>query len=227
MKRTLFILAIIAGAMMLSCNPKDDDVINNPGGGNGQHNGHGYVDLGLPSGLKWATCNVGASSPEGYGNYYAWGEITTKDNCSSSNCAIYNKTIDELKTMGYIDESGNLTPSHDAATANWGGSWRMPTKAEMEEMKSNCTWEWTTLNDVNGYKVTSKTNGNHIFLPAAGYSYSYGSSLDGAGSEGGYWSSTPDESNANLACFLYFNGGYYLEDYDFRNCVQSVRPVVE
>ena len=183
-----------------------------------------YVDLGLPSGLKWATCNVGASSPEDYGNYYAWGETTTKSDYSSSNSATYGLTISQLQSQGYIDGSGNLTPSHDAATANWGGSWRMPTKEEQQELKNKCTWTWTTQNGVKGEKVTGP-NGNHIFLPAAGYRS--GSSLGNAGYYGYYWSSSPYESGSYNAFYLYFHSSFQDVDRNYRTFGRSVRPVSE
>ena len=188
------------------------------------YNGHEYVDLGLPSGLKWATCNVGATSPEDYGDYFAWGETETKEDYSSSTSLTYGFSISELKSQGYIDENGNLTASHDAATANWGGAWRMPTKAEFEELKNNCSWKWTTQNGVNGYKVTG-TNGNSIFLPAAGCRS--GSSLYDAGSDGYYWSSTPNESRSDSAWSLYFNSSEFDMNSIYRGNGRSVRPVIE
>ena len=135
-------------------------------------NGHEYVDLGLPSGLKWATCNVGASSPSDYGNYYAWGETSTKSEYTESN----SKT--RGKNMG--DIGGNS--AYDAARANWGGSWRLPTKAEFEELLNRCTWTWTSQNGHKGYLVKGP-NGRSIFIPAAGGRD--GSSLYLAGEYGG------------------------------------------
>ena len=189
-------------------------------------NGHEYVDLGLPSGLKWATCNVGANNPEDYGNYYAWGETATKSEYTADNSLTDGLNISGLQSHGIIDGDHNLTPSHDAATANWGGTWRMPTLAEQQELSNNCTWEWTTLNGVNGCKVTGP-NGNHIFLPAAGYRY--GSSLGYVRSHGIYWSSTPREGNIYNAWYLYFinaNPNHSMLDY-YRRYGQSVRPVSE
>ncbi|MBO7283756.1 MAG: PEGA domain-containing protein, partial [Bacteroidales bacterium] len=107
-------------------------------------NGHEYVDLGLPSGLKWATCNVGASSPEEYGDYYAWGEIETKSEYTKDNSKTRGKSMSDI--------SGNTM--YDVACAKWGGSWRLPTKKELEELESKCKWEWTTINGKKGYKVT-------------------------------------------------------------------------
>ncbi len=190
----------------------------------GSKNGHEWVDLGLPSGKKWATYNVGAYSPEENGYYYAWGETETKSTYTSDNSLTFGLTISQLQSQGYIDGSGNLTPSHDAATANWGSSWRMPTKAELEELKNKCTWTWTTQNGVKGYKVTGP-NGNSIFFPAAGYRY--GSSLRSTVGNGSYWGSAPYESDSGYACYLYFRSGdrnvyWFSRDYGL-----SVRPVSE
>ena len=186
------------------------------GGGatTGTINGHDWVDLGLPSGLKWATCNVGATSPEGYGNYYAWGETSTKTSYDGSNSVTYRQQISDF--------SGNAT--YDAARANWGSSWRMPTKAEMEELINECTWTWTTQNGVNGYKVTGQ-NGKSIFLPAAGCCY--GSSRYFVGEDGVYWSSTPDpgESYTNYAYGLFFYSGSPCVDWDTRYRGYPLRPV--
>ena len=190
-------------------------------------NGHEYVDLGLPSGLKWATCNVGASSPEDYGDYFAWGETETKTEYTQDNSLTYGLTKSELQLQGYIDGSGNLTPSHDAATANWGGSWRMPTKEEQQELIDNCTWTWTTQNGVKGCKVTGP-NGNSIFLPAAGLRR--GSSLYDDGNNGYYWSSTPlyyYDANGYYACGLTFSGGGRLVSAYDRSDGLTVRPITE
>ena len=187
------------------------------------HNGHEYVDLGLS--VKWATCNVGANAPEDYGNYYAWGETTTKDTYNSSTSATYGLSYSSLQSQGYIDSEGNLTAQHDAATANWGGDWRMPTEAEQEELLNNCTWTWTTLNGVRGYKVSSKVNSNYIFLPAAGCRS--GSSLNYAGSYGSYWSSAPVESHSSIAKSLDFDSSNHRMRNNLRYDGQSVRPVLE
>ena len=184
-------------------------------------NGHEWVDLGLPSGLKWAACNVGASSPERYGDYFAWGETRTKSSYVHDNSTTNYLSTSELQSRGIIGSDGNLTAAYDAATANWGSKWRMPTRDEIEELIDNCTWTWTTQNGVNGRKVTG-LNGNSIFLPAAGYRY--GTGLDRAGSYGYYWSASPS-SNSYYACSLYFNSDNYGWDYGIRDDGQSVRPV--
>ena len=166
-----------------------------------------YVDLGLS--VKWATCNVGASKPEECGDYFAWGETKPKSSYSSSNYT-------------YTSNTSTLPMSNDAARVNWGGSWRMPTKSEQDELRTNCTWTWTTQNGVKGYKVTSKSNGNSIFLPAAGDFY--GTSLYDEGSKGYYWSSSLYD-NSSYAYYLSFTS-YDVSRYSnnrFRG--QSVRPV--
>ncbi|MDD5781063.1 MAG: protein kinase [Bacteroidales bacterium] len=180
----------------------------------GTHAGHEWVDLGLS--VKWATCNVGASSPTGYGNFYAWGETSTKSSYDRDNCKTYNRSMSDIR--------GNS--SYDAARANWGGSWRLPTKAECDELVNNCTRQWTTQNGVKGMRFTSKRNGNSIFFPAAGYRR--GTSTDGAGEYGTYWSSTPFESGTQSAYSLCFHsGGSAVTDWRSRYSGYSVRPVVE
>ena len=178
----------------------------------GTENGHNYVDLGLPSGLKWATCNVGASTSTDYGDYFAWGETTTKTGYTEENSLTSGKQMNDI--------SGNS--QYDAATANWGGSWRMPTKAEQEELLNNCTWRWTTYNGVNGYNVEGP-NGNSIFLPAAGYRA--GLSHCSAGGRGDYWSSTPHESYTGSSYDLNFTSGGHSLYWDGRLYGRSVRSV--
>ncbi|MDY4512056.1 MAG: hypothetical protein SPE10_01190 [Paludibacteraceae bacterium] len=186
---------------------------NNVGSASGITKGHKWVDLGLPSGLKWATCNVGASTPKGYGDYFAWGETNTKSTYS-------------LDTYTYTDNKPVLDPENDAARINWGGAWRMPTNEEWEELRSNCTWTWTTLNGINGYEVKG-SNGNAIFLPAAGFRSS--NDVFYTGHYGCYWSSSLDTTAPSNAKFVEFQS----EDNDiFRNyysrvCGQSVRAVME
>ena len=185
-------------------------------------NGREYVDLGLS--VKWATCNVGATSPEEYGDYFAWGETSTKETYDDDNCPTYGLIISQLQAQGYIDSEGNLTSQYDAATANWGGDWRMPTYDELNELRTKCTWEWINTNDFKGCSVTGP-NGNKIFLPAAGCRN--GSSLIGAGSGGGYWGSTPYEDDDYSAYDLYFNSSNHGMGYYFRDGGRSVRPILE
>ena len=199
----------------------------------GTENGHDYVDLGLPSGLKWATCNIGATTPEGYGNYYAWGETAPKSNYTWETYKYCNGSYDTMTKYctesgygynGFTDGKTTLELSDDAARANWGGKWRMPTEAEQNELRNNCTWTWTTQNGVMGYKVTSKTNGNSIFLPAAGYRD--GTSVSSVGSYANYWSSSLDESSPGNAYNFYFNSGNVDWGSSLRNYGLTVRAVI-
>ena len=184
----------------------------NTGGQSGTLDGHDYVDLYLPSGTLWATCNVGATTPEGYGNYYAWGETTTKSTYSSS-------------TYTYSSNPSELPTSADVAYKNWGSNWRMPSKAQFDELinSSYTTTEWTTVNGVNGRLITSKTNGNSIFLPAAGYRVD--TWLDYAGSDGYYWSRTLRTDYPYDAWYLDFGSDNVNAYYNDRYRGQSVRPV--
>lgn len=191
----------------------------------GYINGHEWVDLGLPSGLKWATCNVGATSPEDYGDYFAWGETKTKSEYTVGNCPVCGKDNTWLRSNGYIDSSGNLTMSHDAARQNWGGTWRMPTESEIDELVDNTTTTWTTQNGVKGRLVKSKRNGKSIFIPAAGCRY--GTSSDYVGVGGDCWSSAPLESTSSCAYSLYFDLGNFWRDSCHRGYGRSVRAVSE
>ncbi len=200
----------------------------------GYENGHEWVDLGLPSGLKWAICNVGATAPEGYGDYFAWGETSPKDNYDWSTYKYNNGSYDTMIKYctrsnygynGFTDNKTTLDLSDDAARANWGGTWRMPTAAELKELRKHCKWKWTTQNGVKGFKVTSKTNGNSIFLPAAGYRD--GTSVLSVGSCGYYWSSSLYESYPSDAYCLLFNSGnvdWYFNDRDYGHSVRAVCP---
>ena len=196
-------------------------------------NGHEYVDLGLPSGIKWATCNVGANSPEDYGDYFAWGETEPKDYYYWSTYKYCNGPYDIMtkyftdSDYGTVDNKTTLELTDDAAHVNWGGNWRMPTKAEQDELRNtdNCTWEWTTLNGVEGYKVISKKNGNSIFLPAAGRRDYDG--LIGAGNVGHYWSSSLDADRSCNAYKLYFSSSIVDWRVNNRYSGYSVRPVCE
>ena len=180
---------------------------------------HEYVDLGLPSGIKWATCNVGASTSEEYGDYYAWGEFKDNHyigNSLSSNKYDYSHSEEDLGETKY-----------DVANKKLDGSWRFPTKAEFEELldKNNCEWKWTTRNGINGYNIKSKKNGNVIFLPAAGWRD--GMSLKSQGIYGQYWSSTPDNNDLLSAYSLIFvESGRRMNQYARCNGY-CIRPVCE
>ena len=193
------------------------------------YNGHEYVDLGLPSGIKWATCNVGANKPEEYGGYYAWGETEEKSNYDWSTykwCNGSKNTMTKYCTdsdYGTVDNKTVLDPEDDVAHVKWGGSWRMPTEAEQAELRNKCSWIWTAQNGVNGYKVTGP-NGNSIFLPAAGYRRGTVVSSGGGGS---YWSSSLLSNDGDRAYYFYFYDGFYYWDYYNRFYGHSVRPVSE
>lgn len=197
-------------------------------------NGHAYVDLGLTSGTLWATMNVGATSPEDYGDYFAWGEVTGYDNGKTSfSWSTYKYCNGSSSSMtkyctsssyGTVDNKTELELSDDAARHNWGGSWRMPSKEQFQELYDECTWTWTTQGGVNGYRVSSKKNANTLFLPAAGCR---ATSLNSAGSYGNFWSRSLFTGGSNGAYDLGFgssdvnpsgNGGRYYG--------RSVRPVL-
>lgn len=206
------------------------------------------IDLGLPSGLKWASFNMGASKPEEYGDYYAWGETEpyyssqdpltwNEEKKSGYVWASYKWCMGSSREMtkycsesscgydGFTDNKTVLDPEDDAASVNLGGKWRMPTDTEFTELRNNCIWEWISVNGINGRKVTGP-NGNSIFLPAAGYRG--GTSLYVAGSYGYYWSSSLSTGNSsNLSCGVSFHSGGVGRLYDSRCCGYSVRPVSE
>ena len=206
--------------------------------------GHVYVDLGLS--VKWATCNVGADQPSDYGDYFAWGETSPKEKYTKENSVTYGKIMDDKpvekptgirKFMRSIfgDSKSNISANeqlsdiagdsrYDAARANWGGTWRMPTEAEIEELVDKCKTQWTTQGGHNGYLVTGP-NGNSIFLPAAGWRY--GSSLKFEGEYGYYWSSTPCDGNTEYAFYLFFNSGSFGRNWSYRYRGYTVRPVSE
>lgn len=131
---------------------------------------HEYVDLGLPSGLKWATCNIGATSPTECGEYFAWGETEPKSEYSDWNSITQDMSYQDLKSNHIINASDNLMLSHDAARVNWGSDWRIPTKEECEELCRKCKWESITTEGKNVYRITGR-NGNYIILPACGFIY--------------------------------------------------------
>ena len=213
MKKSDNILLIISLFVIISifnsCKPKPESEPEQEQEPQGYINGYGWVDLGLPSGLKWATCNVGAYSPEEYGNYYAWGETITKPTYKPGNSTTYGEEMSDI--------SGNT--QYDAARANWGSSWRLPTKEELEELDNNCTYQLTNQGGKNGYKVTGP-NGNYIFLPTAG-SESY------PGTRCEYWSSTPDIYYNNFYAYSLdiYQGNGSVNWYVARHHGLSIRPV--
>ena len=191
------------------------------------------VDLGLPSGLKWSPVNLGAMTPENSGDYYAWGETETKNDYSDDTYkwgttkAITKYNID--KNVGIVDNKTVLDPEDDVAFVKLGGSWRMPTDAEWTELRTKCSWVWTTLNGVNGCKVTGP-NGNSIFLPAAGYC-TFDITCHMLGKIGNYWSSSLNTIYGYSAQNIYFecynSNTYSKRGSSMRNQGQSIRPVTK
>lgn len=244
---TLLLSFGLCGFPLASCGDDDDDVLtdvtapdngnDNKGDGkeegNGNKtdlNGHEAVDLGLS--VKWATCNVGANSPEEYGGYYAWGEIEEKDIYDYSNykyCNYSEKSITKYCTHssdGTADNKILLDSEDDAAHVKWGGSWRIPTYSEFSELLNEncCSWTWTTQNNVNGYVVLSKINGNSIFLPAAGYRSE--GDIDREGTYGSYWSASLYETYSDdFAHVLSFSISLLHTRKRDRSYGFSVRPV--
>ena len=189
------------------------------------------IDLGLPSGTKWACCNVGAEKPEAYGEYFAWGETEEKGSYSPKSYKYC--TGDDTDGDGwydanvkYIEEEQDfgeiITGTHDVATVKWGETWQIPTLAQIRELLENCSSEWTKVNDVEGRRFTG-SNGASIFLPAAGNRN--GGSRVLVGSSGNYWSSTWGTSDASRANELIFDSGYIDASTAYRYNGRSVRPV--
>lgn len=188
----------------------------------------GAVDLGLS--VKWASCNVGAKSPEEYGGYYAWGETEEKTDYSWSTYKWCNGSSDKLtkyctsSSYSTVDNKTTLDLEDDVAHVQWGGNWRMPTLDEIKELCDKCSWEWTTVNGIKGQKVTGP-NGNSVFLPAAGCRF--GTDVYYRGSSGNYWSATLSELDSSFAYNLYFySGSHYWNGY-CRYGGHTVRPVTE
>lgn len=208
---------------------------NGPNHGNDQGNelnGHEYVDLGLPSGTLWATCNVGSEMPEGYGGYYAWGETEPKELYDWKSYK-YGRFIHERYELnkyctdsayglnGFVDNLTVMEPDDDVAWTCWGEGWRIPTIGEWEELFLNTTGVWTTLNDVKGWRCTA-SNGNSLFLPAAGYWWDDAFNAD----LGLYWSRTINKEFPYRAWGFHFNcDSSHLCGSSDRNRGQTVRAV--
>ena len=220
MKKVFFVFAAVAllSAGLWSCGKEDDNNDSASSGGGGQAEVV-WVDLGLPSGLLWADRNVGASSPESYGNYYAWGETAPKSTYNGDTYAygsgVYQFTKycsnADFGLNGFTDNLTVLLPGDDAATANMGNGARTPTKEEWQELLDNTVSVWTSQNGVNG-RLSIASNGNSIFLPAAGI-YRWGDELFGAEGDGDYWSSSLYTDFPNDAWSFVFNSsGQYMYD---------------
>lgn len=203
----------------------------NNGGGNGTHNGHDYVDLGLPSGTLWATCNVGATMREDCGDYFAWGEIMRKTNYDwdtykywSDNALTKYCNNSEFGYNGFTDDLTVLQPIDDAAIVNWGNGWRIPTKEQWEELNNNTTNIWTTQNGVNGRLFTA-SNGTSLFLPVTG-GY-FGHWIEEANMTGSYWSSSLYTDRPDRAYDFGFRSDFCRVSYTSRFGGLCVRPVRE
>ena len=216
--KIIILLSILACASFLSSCSKDDGKADNEKTETGgKSNGHEYVDLGLSA--KWATCNVGANSPEEYGDYYAWGETEAKETYFEENYVYY-------KDGKYVSIGNDISgTAYDVARTKWGGKWRIPTLTELEELQVNCSWVWTTRNNVNGFLVVSKINNNRIFLPATGFRYD--TYLQDVGSRGFYWFSTIDMPNWRYAGMFEFNSSRNYITSAPRYFGHCVRPVTE
>ncbi len=177
-------------------------------------NGYEYVDLGLPSGLKWATHNVGAAAPHERGDYFAWGEINTKAEYTEMNCTSYGLNMQDI--------AGDS--QYDAARANWGATWKVPSKKDFEELMNECTWEWMVINGKGCKKVTGP-NGNYIILPITGYQYGTSFYMEDFGY---YWTSTPISTYEQFSYDFFFDEEYNLSmGFDERCYGQAIRPVSE
>lgn len=199
----------------------------------GELNGHEWVDLGLPSRTLWATCNIGADSPTAYGDYFAWGETSPQAN-NAYDWESYKYANDDCKKLtkycnnpafgnnGFTDTFVKLQPDDDAATVNWGNGWRMPTTAEVQELREQCSYAWTTQNGINGRLITGP-NGNSFFLPAAG------SINNGYANQTGNscycWTSTLYVDYPGDAWSLYFFPDSFGKNFFGRDNGFSVRPV--
>lgn len=196
---------------------EDDEIINYQSSeATGYVNGHGYVDLGLPSGVKWSVCNIGAFTPSGYGDYYGWGEVETKVDYKEHNSKFYRKNRKQF------DISGNT--EFDVATYNWGEKWRMPTTTDFKELIAKCKWGKTTLDGHNGYAVIGP-NGNSIFIPLAGEKE--GDKIYWEGECGSYWSSSANTEDPGYFCYLNVSS-LQCEVLSYGGPVgKSIRPIIK
>ena len=271
MKKIIYLLMSLSLVVFASCSDDDKDSPSSENGENGSNSGNGnvsavsvfksgtqdghdYVDLGLTSGTRWATANVGASKPQDYGNYYAWGETTTKEIYSWSTYKYddYNKLTKYCSDSyygkdGFTDTKTTLDLSDDAAYVNWGGKWRMPTNEQQTELRNECYWVWTESyngSNVKGYIVykakTSSDKGQQISkngTPSSSYSLSdahiflpaagyrdFGG-LHYAGSYGNYWASSLYADYPYDAWSVYFDSDGVNYNDDLRYDGQSVRAV--
>ena len=234
MNRTLKATAVLMLMMVFAAGCTKP---NEPNNVSGNYNGHDYVDLGLPSGTLWATCNIGATTPEGYGDYFAWGETEPKDYyewstykyCNEGNWTGLTKycSSNSFGYLHFIDDLTVLEAVDDAATANWGSGWCMPTEDQWEELCQNTSNSWTTQNGINGRLFTA-SNGNTLFLPAAGNRWESNTNLttnNGDSGFGNYWSNSLYLRIPDGAIYFQFRSEYFKVFYDARSRGCSVRAV--
>ena len=185
------------------------------------------IDLGLS--VKWASCNVGATSPVEYGSYYAWGETEKKSFYDWETYKWSNGTKNSItkycnnSEYGTVDNKTTLDPEDDVAHVKWGDNWRMPTLTELQELIDSCTWVWTTLNEVKGYEITGP-NGNSIFLPASGFRSK--ETTKAKGSEAHYWARSLNNNNSNAFTIYFYNKGHRCS-FNYRGRGHTVRPVYD
>jgi hypothetical protein len=266
MKKTLLVLAAFAMSMAAMAQfyvYKDGDIVYKvlegaadsvvlkgpkPYSGDGMESSRGYADLGLLSGTMWATCNVGASNPQEYGDFFAWGETQTKSKYDYDNYKYFNSTTYQITKYSLSDNKTELEAADDVARVKWGGKWTMPTAAQMTELVNQCYWVWTknynesgvagyivfkaksvedkgSVVDVNSsLSLAYSLSDTHIFLPAVGYKDSYQSYL---GEAVCYWTKTLDDEDEYYGIRLYAE--YYSGNELIRSIVRfsgmSVRPV--
>ncbi len=240
MKKVFIAIMALAAIALVGCKDKDEPEM---GGANIDCSLPAdveAVDLGLSSGIKWANMNVGATKPEEYGAFFAWGETKPKDMynwdtylfCKMPSWRYMTRyTYPDGQTDGcwyngntFIGDNRTvLDPVHDAATTNWGEGWRMPTVAELDELCTKCTWTWTQKNGINGYEVKG-SNDNSIFLPASG-NQGGNTSPTLVGFYGYYWTSSLYLGNSSNACRLRFGKDGINQNYHVRAFGHTVRPV--
>lgn len=208
-----------------------ETIYANVGPSSGSHRGYDYVDLGLPSGVKWATMNIGSTSPSDYGYFYAWGEVSPKKEYSTGNY-FDSREYRDFSVKSYYTYYNNggktkILPNSglDAARQNWKGRWRLPTADELHELIDNCTFVWCVVGGNNGYMFTSKNNGKSIFLPASGDQYTATKNRN----HGNYMSSnlSPDSSNCEIALFFYAKREPDVSIGGGRYGGKSIRPVFD
>ena len=222
---------MLFGTVLYISGCKEPEPIVTPFTVSGSNGGHDYVDLGLPSGTLWATCNIGAGTPEGYGDYFAWGDTSPK---TTYNWTTYQYCMGDGHTFtkyctdstygydGFVDNLTVLWPIDDAALVKWGTGWHIPTMEQWKELRDNTTGTWTVQNGVNGFLFTA-SNGGRLFLPAAGYRRD--ENLMGMGTDGIYWSSSLYVGIPDGAYDFGFTSSNNFVDLYYRYQGQSIRPV--